>query len=211
MNKLTIIGATLLVVVFLMTMGFTDRKEEKKSEINKTMNTTGKGKEIYFAGGCFWGTEHFFKLVRGVVGTEVGYANATKNNPTYEEVCTGNTGATETVKVVYDPEVIDLGLLIDLYIQSIDPTSLNKQGNDRGTQYRTGIYYTDKADESIIKDKLHLLSLSLQKPVVVENEPLKNFFDAETYHQDYLDKNPGGYCHIGPDLFEIAKKANPEK
>ncbi|WP_156308826.1 peptide-methionine (S)-S-oxide reductase MsrA [Sphingobacterium endophyticum] len=213
MKNVIIIGTVILTGIIILSMGFSfqKNKETESKEIGKTMNTTGKEKEIYFAGGCFWGTEHFFKLVRGVVGTEVGYANATKENPTYEEVCTGNTGATETVKVIYDPEVIDLSLLIDLYIQSIDPTSLNKQGNDRGTQYRTGIYYTDNQDAPLVTQKLHELSLSINSPVVVENEPLKNFFDAETYHQDYLDKNPGGYCHIGPGLFEIAKKANPAK
>lgn len=212
MKKLAVIASTVLVTVIIMTMGFTEgNQKEEKSETNSTMSLTGKEKEIYFAGGCFWGTEHFFKLVRGVVGTEVGYANGNKTNPTYEEVCTGSAGATETVKVIYDPEVIDLGLLIDLYLESVDPTTLNRQGNDRGTQYRTGIYYTDKNDEPLIKDKLHALSLSIQSPVVVENEPLRNFYDAETYHQDYLDKNPGGYCHIGPELFEVAKKANPKK
>jgi len=213
MKNLAIIGTVVLISVIILTMGFSfqNDKEKKPTEIQKKMSITGNEKEIYFAGGCFWGTEHFFKLVRGVVGTEVGYANAIKENPTYEEVCSGNTGATETVKVIYDPEVIDLGLLIDLYFETIDPTTLNRQGNDRGTQYRTGIYYTNKGDEGLIKDKLHELSLRVQSPVVVENEPLKNFFDAETYHQDYLDKNPGGYCHIGPEEFEIARKANPKK
>ncbi|MCT1530932.1 peptide-methionine (S)-S-oxide reductase MsrA [Sphingobacterium daejeonense] len=213
MRNLAIIGSIFLIVVIIMTMGFSyqDKQELKQTENQKTMSLTGNENEIYFAGGCFWGTEHFFKLVRGVVGTEVGYANATKANPTYEEVCTGQTGATETVKVIYDPEVIDLGLLIDLYFETIDPTLLNQQGNDRGTQYRTGIYYTDNSVAELVKDKLHELSLRVQAPVVVENEPLKNFYDAETYHQDYLDKNPGGYCHIGAHEFELAKKANPEK
>ena len=100
--------------------------------------------EIYFAGGCFWGTEHFLKQIRGVESTQVGYANSNVANPSYEQVCSGKTNAAETVKVVYDPKTVDLNLLLDLYFKTIDPTSLNRQGNDRGTQYRTGIYYINK-------------------------------------------------------------------
>lgn len=165
---------------------------------------------IYFAGGCFWGTEHFFKQVRGVSETEVGYANGNLQNPSYTQVSTGKTGFAETVKVSYDPEIIRLELLIDLFLKTIDPTSLNKQGNDIGTQYRTGIYYTDVTDLPIIKEKLVALASQYSNQIVVEVEPLQNYYDAETYHQKYLDKNPGGYCHIGPDLFELARKANPE-
>ncbi len=173
----------------------------------KKMNT----KEIYFAGGCFWGTEHFLKQIRGVVSTEVGYANGNVANPTYKQVCQGNTQFTETVKVVYNPSEVALPLLIDLYLKSIDPTSLNKQGNDRGSQYRTGIYYKDKGDETIIRQQLAGLAKQYSKPIVVENLPLKNFYPAEDYHQDYLDKNPHGYCHLSPALFEMARKANAKK
>ncbi len=174
----------------------------------KIMN--GKGKDIYFAGGCFWGTEHFFKQVRGVAGTTVGYANGKIENPTYRDVTTGATGFAETVKVTYDPSVVDLGLLIDLYFKTVDPTSLNKQGNDRGTQYRTGIYYVDKDDESLIREKIGALAKLNDKQIVIEVDSLHNFYDAETYHQGYLDKNPGGYCHISPRLFDVARNANPE-
>ena len=167
-----------------------------------------KTKEIYFAGGCFWGTEHFMKQIRGVVDTEAGYANGTTAQPTYEEVCTGRTGHAETVRVVYDPEIVSLEKLMELYFETIDPTSLNRQGNDRGTQYRTGIYYTDPSDWKIIERALEDLSRKYMDPIEVENEPLKNFFPAEAYHQDYLDKNPGGYCHIPRSLFDKAKKAN---
>ena len=120
----------------------------------KKMNT----KEIYFAGGCFWGTEHFLKQIRGVVSTEVGYANGNVANPTYKLVCQGNTQFAETVKVVYNPSEVSLSFLIDLYLKTIDPTSLNKQGNDKGSQYRTGIYYKDKADEPIIRQQLASLA-----------------------------------------------------
>ena len=173
----------------------------------KKMNT----KEIYFAGGCFWGTEHFLKQIRGVVSTEVGYANGNVANPTYKQVCQGNTQFAETVKVVYNPSEVALPLLIDLYLKSIDPTSLNKQGNDRGSQYRTGIYYKDKGDETIIRQQFAALAKQYSKPIVVENLPLKNFYPAEDYHQDYLDKNPHGYCHLSPALFEMARKANAKK
>lgn len=167
-------------------------------------------KEIYFAGGCFWGTEHFMKQIHGVGTTEVGYANGDKNlkKPTYEQVSRGNTGFAETVKVTYDPDIVSLELLVELYFKTIDPTSVNKQGNDRGEQYRTGIYYTDKADEPVIRTAVAALSKQYTRPVVVQVEPLTHFYVAEAYHQDYLDKHPQGYCHISPDLFDFARKAN---
>jgi len=178
----------------------------KTSEMNHQFKTN----TIYFAGGCFWGTEHFFKQIRGVVATEVGYANGNLENPSYRDVTTGTTGFAETVKVTYDPDIVDLDLLIDLYFKTIDPTSLNKQGNDVGTQYRTGIYYSNPADAALVVAKVKALGQQYHKSIAIETTPLKNFYDAETYHQDYLDKNPGGYCHIGPDLFELAKKANQQ-
>ena len=209
--KNTIITAVVLVAgIVLLAFGFSGKKQETdvSNHRESSLNTNKMQKEIYFAGGCFWGTEHFFKLVNGVVSTEVGYANGIVDKPSYQDVTTGKTGFAETVKVVYDPEVIDLDLLIDLFFKTIDPTSLNRQGNDIGTQYRTGIYFTDKNDQALITEKIKGLAASFNNPIVVENEELKNFFDAETYHQDYLDKNPGGYCHIGQDLFEVARKAN---
>lgn len=167
--------------------------------------------EIYFAGGCFWGTEHFLKQIRGVESTQAGYANSTVENPSYEQVCSGKTNAAETVKVVYDPEVVSLDVLLDLYFKTIDPTSLNRQGNDRGTQYRSGIYYTDIDDVPVINQAIKDLSSQYTKAIVVEVKPLTNFYAAETYHQDYLDKNPNGYCHINPALFAMARKANAPK
>ena len=111
----------------------------------------------------------------------------------HQQVCTGTTDFAETVKVQYDPDEVDLPFLIDLYFKTIDPTSLNKQGGDRGTQYRTGIYYTDTADLPVIRETVDRLAANYSRPLVVEIEPLKNFYLAEDYHQDYLDKNPGGY------------------
>lgn len=162
-------------------------------------------KTIYLAGGCFWGTQHFLGLIPEVVSTQVGYANSKVSEPTYREVCTGTTGAAETVKVTYNPEVLPLPLLLSLYYRTVDPTSVNRQGNDRGTQYRTGIYYTDPSDRPVIEQSLHELAASVAGKIAIETEPLTNFYPAEEYHQDYLDKNPEGYCHIDPSLFEMAR------
>lgn len=192
----------------------------QKNTRNQTSNTTPNSSTltlslddnvIYFAGGCFWGTEHFFKQIRGVESTEAGYANGTIENPSYDEVSTGKSGYTETVKVTFDPDVVSVDLLIDLYLKTIDPTSLNKQGNDVGTQYRTGIYYTNENQKQVINQKINALSKIYNDKIQVEVKPIQRFYAAESYHQDYLEKNPGGYCHITPTLFEVAKNANPPK
>ena len=165
-------------------------------------------KDIYFAGGCFWGTEHYFKQVRGVISTAVGYANGNTDNPTYEQVYTDLTGYAETVHIVYDPEVVSLTLLLELFFRSIDPTSLNRQGEDCGTRYRTGIYYTSEEDTTTIKGVYSGIERIIGEPLMVEVEPLRNFYAAEEYHQDYLDKNPRGYCHVPFELMIMAREAN---
>lgn len=159
-------------------------------------------KKIYLAGGCFWGTDHLFSLMEGVEKTTSGYANSKVPYPTYEQVCTGRTGAAETVEVVYDDTKIGLTDLLSIYFRSIDPTTLNRQGNDIGTQYRTGIYYTDPSDLPVIEAFVATVQRRHSEPLAVEVEELKNFYPAEIYHQDYLYKNPGGYCHVAPALFE---------
>ena len=164
-------------------------------------------KTIYLAGGCFWGIEKFLSLIPGVASTEVGYANGRTENPGYEDVCRGDSGHAETVRVDYDPERISLTFLLERFYEAIDPLSLNRQGNDVGTQYRTGVYFADKADEEIVRGSLALLQESCAGPVMVEARALEKFFTAEEYHQKYLDKNPGGYCHIGASKFEMAKRA----
>ena len=184
---------------------------ETMAETKNSPTNPSKTTDMYFAGGCFWGTEHFFKQIRGVKATEVGYANGKTTNPTYDQVKTGATGFAETVKVTYDPEIIDLSLLLDLYFKTIDPTSVNQQGNDRGSQYRTGIYYTSVNEKPLIDDAIIKLSAQYSRPIAVEVLPLLNFYKAEEYHQAYLDKNPNGYCHISTAMFELAKQANPEK
>lgn len=167
-------------------------------------------KQIYFAGGCFWGTEHFFKQINGVVKTETGFANGNTNSPTYEEVYTDTTGYAETVHVTYDADIVSLELLLRMFFVAIDPTSLNKQGHDEGTRYRTGIYYTDAADLPLIEQIYAEEQSKYAQPLVVEKQPLKNFYPADEYHQDYLDKHPNGYCHLPKALFEFARKANAQ-
>ena len=169
----------------------------------------GKAKEIYLAGGCFWGMEHYFKQVAGVLDTEVGYANGTTENPTYKEVCTDKTGFAETVRVVYDPRKVGLRFLLQMYFKAIDPVSVNRQGNDVGSQYRTGIYYVDKGDLPLIEKVWQTEQARHAKPLAVEKRPLVIFHAAEDYHQNYLDKHPGGYCHIPPALFTSARDARP--
>ena len=154
--------------------------------------------EIYLAGGCFWGTEAFLKRLPGVTACEAGYANgvAGVEHPSYEQVCTGATGCAETVRTAYDPRVIPLPLLLEAFFDTIDPVSVNRQGADAGTQYRTGVYWTDPADEEPVRAALHRLQRHTAGRVAVEAVPLVTFWPAEEYHQDYLDKNPDGYCHV---------------
>lgn len=166
-------------------------KPQQKKE-SAVMNT----RTIYLAGGCFWGLEAYFQRINGVVDAVSGYANGNTENPSYEDVVRRNTGHAETVRVVYDPAQLSLDDILQYYFRVIDPTSLNKQGNDRGTQYRTGVYYTDAAEKAVIEAALAREQKKYKQPLVVENLPLKHFYEAEEYHQDYLLKNPNGYCHI---------------
>ena len=166
-------------------------------------------KDIYLAGGCFWGAEHFFKQIEGVAFTEVGFANGNTPDPTYKEVYTDTTGYAETVHIRFDNEKVGLKFLLRMFFKAIDPTSLNKQGEDEGTRYRTGIYYVDPADIPAIRAVFDEVQRTLAAPVVVEVEPLRNFFRAEDYHQDYLDKNPDGYCHLPLELFRFAREVKP--
>ncbi len=163
-------------------------------------------REIYLAGGCFWGTQRYFDCLPGVVRTEVGYANGRTANPTYEQVKHENTGHAETVHVTYDPERIPLTELLEQYYKVIDPTLVNRQGGDVGVQYRTGIYYTDPDDQPVIAASLAGLQKQYDKPLAVEMRPLDNFYTAEEYHQKYLEKNPNGYCHIAPAMFAAARQ-----
>ncbi|UNU73993.1 bifunctional peptide-methionine (S)-S-oxide reductase MsrA/peptide-methionine (R)-S-oxide reductase MsrB [Moraxella nasovis] len=152
-------------------------------------------KTIYLAGGCFWGLEAYFERIDGVVDAVSGYANGNTANPSYQEVIAGS-GHAETVKVTFDTDRLSLEDILAYYFRVIDPISVNKQGNDRGVQYRTGVYYTDASDRAVIANALYDLSKKFNQPIAVQNEALTHFYEAEDYHQDYLTKNPNGYCHI---------------
>ena len=155
-------------------------------------------KEIYFAGGCFWGIEKLFSSLPGVTSVISGYANGREDIvPDYEKVCSGITGYKETVKVSYNIEKTSLEALLFAYFSVIDPTIPNRQGFDKGTQYQVGIYYTDEESEKIVR-KIAEIEKTAVSAFVVETEPLLTFFKAEEYHQQYLTKNPNGYCHINP-------------
>ena len=158
---------------------------------------------IYLAGGCFWGVQKYIDQFDGVLETTVGYANGRTENPSYEQVCRENTGHAETVKVLYNDEIISAGQLLEYYFMVIDPLSVNRQGNDIGMQYRTGIYFNDAALLPEIMKSVQNERKKVGQPLAVEVRELENFYPAEEYHQKYLDKNPGGYCHISPEKMRM--------
>lgn len=156
-------------------------------------------KEIVLAGGCFWGVEEFFRRITGVLETEVCYVNGRTENPTYEEICNGNTNYAEGVLVKFDENIISLETILKKFFTIINPVSRNKQGNDVGSQYRTGIYYFDPIDITCAKLVLDEIQKNYDKKIVTEILPLEKYYKAEDYHQKYLLKNPNGYCHIKLD------------
>ena len=164
-------------------------------------------KTIYLAGGCFWGTQKFFDQFKGVIKTSVGYANGGMENPGYQDVCRGS-GHAETVRIEYDEEQLPLADLLEYYFLAIDPTTVNRQGGDSGIQYRTGIYYTDDGVLPEIEAFMERKRKEYARPLAVEVGKLKNYYDAEEYHQKYLNKNPGGYCHIPDRLFSLENGAD---
>ena len=163
-------------------------------------------KEIALAGGCFWGVEAFMARVPGVAEAISGYVNGNTQNPSYEDVCRRGTGHAEAVLVRYDPAIVSLDRLLRYFIRIIDPTTLNRQGSDVGRQYRSGIYYTDDGDKAIADAVLADVQTKYKKPVVTEVQPLENFAQAEEYHQDYLEKNPSGYCHVDFSILDEMKR-----
>ena len=173
-----------------------DGRQKGNNEM-RTYDET-KVKTIYLAGGCFWGLEAYMQKLNGVEDAISGYANGKTENPSYYDLKT--SGHAETVKVLYNPEIISLEDILAHYLRVVNPVSINKQGNDVGTQYRTGIYYTDEAEKAIIENVLAKEQTKHDKPIAIEVEPLRQFYEAEEYHQDYLEKNPGGYCHIDLSL-----------
>ena len=175
---------------------------ERETELEKGAYRV---KTIFLAGGCFWGMQKFLDQFAGVTFTEVGYANGPDTAPSYREVC-DNSGHAETVRVEYDEDVLSLPALLRFYFTVIDPTSKNRQGMDAGIQYRTGIYYTDEEQLPAINEVYREIEAQVGAPLAVEVKPLENFFPAELYHQKYLDKNPGGYCHIPARFFHLEQK-----
>lgn len=171
------------------------------------MTNSMNKKVLYLAGGCFWGLEKALSFLDGIISTRVGYANGNTVSPTYEAVCSDKTGFKETVEVIYDADILPLTKLIEAYFICIDPTVKNRQGNDNGSQYQTGIYYLQKGDKEILEEIINNKKQDYEE-FYVELEPLLNFYDGEEYHQKYLDKNPQGYCHISSEEFEKIKELN---
>lgn len=155
-------------------------------------------RKIYLAGGCFWGIQGYFTRVAGVLESSVGYANSRIANPSYELVCSGISGAAEALELVYDEGRLGLGEIVDRLLSIIDPSALNYQANDIGTQYRNGVYYLQEysGDEVVIQERIHAWEQQNGRKAVTEVLPLQNFYLAEPYHQNYLQANPHGYCHI---------------
>jgi peptide-methionine (S)-S-oxide reductase len=157
-------------------------------------------KKIWFAGGCFWGVEAYFIQLKGVLNATVGYGQGIIDRPTYQQVCTGTTGHTEICEITYEEKQLSLQKLLEHFFRIIDPTTLNRQGPDRGTQYRSGVYYIADEDKKVILDFVERMQSKYSSRIVVEVEPMRRFFPAEEYHQRYLEKTPGGYCHINLGL-----------
>lgn len=157
---------------------------------------TGNLRDIYFAGGCFWGVEEYFSRIPGVYDATSGYANGCTENPSYKEVCSQGTGHAETVHVRYDSDIVSLAALTRHFFKIIDPLSRDRQGNDIGSQYRSGVYYVDGSDRAIIQAVFDEVQKNYHRKIATELEPLEHYYLAEEYHQDYLARNPGGYCHI---------------
>ena len=165
-------------------------------------------KVIYLAGGCFWGVERYFQILgKGILETETGYANGTSVAPTYAEVCSGETGFAETVKLTYDADILTLNEIMAHYFRIVDPTTRDRQGNDIGTQYRSGVYYENKEDFEIVCDYIDFCRKDYERPIVIEVLELKNYYTAEDYHQDYLKNRPSGYCHVNLSLADEPLKA----
>ncbi|WP_315506362.1 peptide-methionine (S)-S-oxide reductase MsrA [Pyramidobacter piscolens] len=207
MKRTTLIVLTALFsgAFFAQTNGVQAKTLVTKSEGGNMENL----KEIYLAGGCFWGVEEYFSRIPGVRDAVSGYANGQTENPTYEEVCSGLTGHAETVRVSYEPRVVSLETLTEQFFQIIDPTVRDRQGNDAGRQYRTGVYYADAAERGSLERIFAAEQKKYKQKIVTELAPLENFSAAEEYHQDYLKKNPGGYCHIDFSALDGLKAKAP--
>lgn len=198
---------SLVLAIWLAVVGVASAEMEAKGD--ERLNLREGEAVVYLAGGCFWGMEKLMSLAPGVVDAVSGYANGTMENPTYRDVCTGTTGHRETVRVVYRPDTISLRSLLTLYFSAIDPTVQDRQAHDIGSQYQTGIYYTNERDETVVRAVADE-EKARHEAFYVEIAPLTAFYEAEDMHQDYLDVHPGGYCHISQEAFERARNLQPE-
>ncbi len=170
-------------------------------------------KELIVGGGCFWCTEAVFELLKGVSDVESGYANGHTPNPTYRDICTGDTGYAEVIKITYDDSIITVDTLLEIFFVIHDPTTLNQQGADRGTQYRSTILYTDEETKKAAEATMEAAQAEWNDPIVTKIEPLENYYKAEAYHQDYYQQNPmQGYCMavIPPKLQKLKAKFGKE-
>lgn len=209
LKKSVIILAGILLLITSYFANTRIQQSAKQQLITKVKEVTimdfsqEKENVIYLAGGCFWGLEKLMQSIPGVIDAQSGYANGTgKADAKYQTILGGKTGFRETVRVEYDPAKVSLDHLLLAYFYVIDPTVLNKQGNDTGTQYQTGIYYTNTQVQAVV-ERIVELERGRHKVFAVEVGPLKNYYPAEEYHQNYLDKNPGGYCHISPAKIKL--------
>lgn len=215
LKKISVIIMAVLISVMIVACGTqagvmpdqsnqtTNTEKETEDKMQPAIDATYVKREgvevIYLAGGCFWGMEKLMQSIPGVVSATNGYANGQAGEfPTYELVSTGRTGYRETVRVEYEPAKVSLDAILFAYFHVIDPTVENAQGNDRGSQYQTGVYYADEAAREVV-ERIAGIERERHERFVVEIKPLERFYDAEEYHQDYLDKNPSGYCHILPE------------
>lgn len=183
-----------MLVIFFLLFSINAGKVEATNHEDTNML-----KDLYLGGGCFWGVQAYFDRIPGVVETSVGYANGLTENPIYQDVSSSESEHVEAVHIKYNPDKVQLQVLLNQFFKIIDPTSVNRQGNDRGIQYRTGIYYTDEATAEIAKSILEGQQKNYSEPLAVELLPIKHYYLAEEYHQEYLIKNPDGYCHISFD------------
>lgn len=188
--------ALAIIAIVILVININNKGKDVVTQRETDIERTENMKDIYLAGGCFWGIEEYMDRIEGVVLAESGYANGNTKNPTYEEVCSGTTNHAETVHVIYDEQILSLEEILEYYYKVVDPVSVNKQGNDVGSQYRTGIYYVDESNLHIIESSLKNLQKQYDAELAIEVKPLTAFYRAEEYHQDYLKKHPNGYCHI---------------
>lgn len=203
--KIYFIAISFLAVLSVLLNG--DIKMSEKRDTKPQENL--KVEKATFGGGCFWCTEAVFRILDGVIETEVGYAGGDFPNPTYEQVCTGTTGHAEVCQVTYNPEKVSYNKLLDIFFKSHDPTTLNRQGADVGTQYRSVIFYHNEEQKNLAINFIKKLELEkkFSKPIVTQVEPFKNYYRAEEYHKNYFEKNPfSTYC-----IFVVAPKVDKIK